>query len=366
MKGIDKSNSGVSSSPLPSGEGWGGAVISLFSGVGGMDLGFRKAGFEIVAANEIDTHTLPTYHANFPEVRLIEKDIREVDASELPDDVVGIIGGPPCQSWSKAGRRRGIEDERGQLFYEYIRILKAKQPLFFIAENVKGMMSQPHSEAVKEIVEEFENVGYNVAVKVLDANDYGVPQKRMRCFYVGMRKDMGVTFRFPDPLEYKPTMRDAIFDLQDSAMPGLEPPKNRTNGRECVFPNHEYFVDGFSPVYMSGNRVHSWDEPAFCVQASGRQTQLHPQAPRMVAVDMKPQLRGGLNKWIFVPGKEHLYRRLTVRECARLQTFPDTFRFAYKDLLYGYKMVGNAVPVEMAYQLALQVKKMVMVYGEKR
>lgn len=139
-------------------------------------------------------------------------------------------------------------------------------------------------------------------------------------------------------------------------------PGNRTNGKDCIIPNHEYFVGDFSPVYMSGNRVHSWDEPAFCIQASARQTQLHPQAPKMVALDMKPQLQGGLNKWAFAPGSEHLYRRLTVRECARLQTFPDTFRFAYRDLLYGYKMIGNAVPVELAYQLAQQIKKMILAY----
>lgn len=337
-------------------------ILSLFSGVGGMDLGFKKAGFQIVAANEIDTHTLPTYHANFPEVKLIEKDIRNIDASEFPDDIVGIIGGPPCQSWSKAGARRGIADARGQLFYEYIRILKAKKPLFFIAENVKGMLSQPHSEAVKEFLQLFDDVGYNVTLQLLDANDYGVPQKRMRCFYVGLRKDLGATFRFPTPLSYKPTLRDAIFDLQDTAIPALMP-RNRSNGRECIIPNHEYFVGDFSPVYMAGNRVHSWDEPSFCIQASGRQTQLHPQAPRMVAIDMKPQLQGGLNKWIFAPGYEHLYRRLTVRECARLQTFPDTFRFAYRDLLYGYKMVGNAVPVQLAYHLALQIKKTLQIYS---
>ncbi len=330
-----------------------------------MDLGFQKAGFTIVAANEIDTHTLPTYHANFPNVKLIEKDIREIDESEFPDDIVGIIGGPPCQSWSKAGARRGIEDARGQLFYEYIRILKAKKPLFFIAENVKGMLSQPHSAAVSEFMQLFEAVGYNVALQLLNANDYGVPQKRMRCFYVGMRKDLGATFRFPEPLPYKPTMRDAIFDLQDTAMPALMP-HNRSNGRECIIPNHEYFVGDFSPVYMAGNRVHSWDEPSFCIQASGRQTQLHPQAPRMVALDMKPQLHGGLNKWAFAPGYEHLYRRLTVRECARLQTFPDTFRFAYRDLLYGYKMVGNAVPVQLAYHLALQIKKTLLIYASSR
>ncbi|MBQ8333298.1 MAG: DNA cytosine methyltransferase, partial [Clostridia bacterium] len=124
---------------------------------------------------------------------------------------------------------------------------------------------------------------------------------------------------------------------------------NTTNGNECVVPNHEYFIGSYSPIFMSRNRVRSWDEPAFTVQASGRQCQLHPQAPKMPKVDA--------NKNIFAPGYEHLYRRLTVRECARVQGFPDDFIFYYKDLDYGYKMIGNAVPVNLAYTMALQIKK---------
>ena len=135
--------------------------------------------------------------------------------------------------------------------------------------------------------------------------------------------------------------------MKDSAIPALD--KNKTNGSSCNIPNHEYFVGGFSSIYMSRNRVRSWDEQGFTVQASGRQCQLHPQAPKMVKISPNVQE--------FVKGKEHLYRRMTVREVARLQTFPDDFRFVYTDVNYGYKMIGNAVPVNLAYHVALQIKK---------
>ena len=134
--------------------------------------------------------------------------------------------------------------------------------------------------------------------------------------------------------------------MKDTAVPALE--KNKTNPA-TKFSNHEYFIGAFSTIFMSRNRVRSWDEPGFTVQASGRQCQLHPQAPKMLFVEK--------NKRIFVPGKEELYRRLSVRECARIQTFPDDFKFYYEDITDGYKMVGNAVPVMLAYHVADSIKK---------
>ena len=142
-------------------------------------------------------------------------------------------------------------------------------------------------------------------------------------------------------------MRDAIWDLKDTAIPALD--KNKSNGDKCIVPNHEYYIGGFSSIFMSRNRVRSWDEPGFTVQASGRQCQLHPQAPKMIKVDA--------NKQIFVPGSENLYRRLTVREVARVQSFSDDFKFIYDDVNMGYKMIGNAVPVNLAYHVAMAIKK---------
>jgi DNA-methyltransferase (dcm) len=320
-------------------------LISLFAGAGGLDLGFEKAGFNIVAANEYDKTIWETYEKNHS-APLIKGDICQISSDAFPE-CDGIIGGPPCQSWSEAGSLRGIEDPRGQLFYEYIRILKDKKPKFFLAENVKGMMANRHSKAVEGIVSQFEDAGYDVFIKLLNANDYGVPQDRNRVFYVGFRKDLGINFEFPKPLEYKPTIKDAIWDLKGSAIPATD--KNKTNGDICVVTNHEYFTGAYSTIFMSRNRVRSWDEPAFTVQASGRQCQLHPQAPKMVKV--------GKNDQRFVEGAEDLYRRLSVREAARVQGFPDGFTFYYTAINDGYKMIGNAVPVQLAYSMAKQIMK---------
>lgn len=324
-------------------------LISLFSGAGGLDLGFEKAGYEIVIANEFDKGIWATYEKNH-KARLIKGDIRNIKESDFPDNIDGIIGGPPCQSWSEAGALRGINDARGKLFYDYIRILKSKQPKFFLAENVSGMLSNRHSEAVKNIISQFEECGYNVYLNLVNAADYGVPQDRKRVFYIGFRKDLNADFRFPEPTtpykHQKITLKEAIGDLTDSAIPALV--KNKTNGILPIL-NHEYFTGAYSTIFMSRNRVRGWDEQGFTVQASGRQCQLHPQAPKMLFIEK--------NKRIFVPGKEHLYRRLTVRECARLQGFPDDFELIYTDVDYGYKMIGNAVPVELAYIIADKIKE---------
>lgn len=323
-------------------------IISLFSGAGGLDLGFHKAGFKTIMANEFDKKICPTFKANFPDVKLIEGDIRDIPAYMFPKNVTGIIGGPPCQSWSEGGALRGIEDARGRLFYEYIRILQDVQPYFFVAENVSGMLASRHSKAVSGFMELFNEAGYNVNLKLLNANDYDVAEDRDRIFFIGFRKDLGIIdFTYPCPSARKPVLKDVIWDLRNNAIPAKD--KNKTNGPNCIIPNHEYFIGNFSPIFMSRNRVRAWNEPAFTVQASGRQCQLHPQAPKMIKISA--------NRQEFVKGKEHLYRRMTVREVARIQGFPDDFKFIYDDLNYGYKMIGNAVPVELAYHIAKQIKK---------
>lgn len=323
-------------------------LISLFSGAGGLDLGFEKAGFNISMANEYDKGIWATYEANHS-APLIKGDIRNIKDTDFPNEIDGIIGGPPCQSWSEAGSLRGINDSRGQLFFDYIRILKNKQPKFFLAENVSGMLASRHSEAVTNIIQQFEECGYNLTLTLVNAADYGVPQDRKRVFYIGFRKDLKIDFKFPSPTtpnaKDKLTMKDAIGDLVDTPVPAL--PKNKTNG-DLEIPNHEYYIGAYSTIFMSRNRVRGWNEQAFTVQASGRQCQLHPQAPKMKFVEK--------NKRIFVPGYEDLYRRLTVRECARIQGFPDDFKFIYTDVDYGYKMIGNAVPINLAYIIACSIK----------
>jgi DNA (cytosine-5)-methyltransferase 1 len=321
-------------------------LVSLFSGAGGLDLGFEKAGFKVAWANEYDKGIWETYETNFPHTVLDKRSIVDIKENEIPE-ADGIIGGPPCQSWSEAGSGRGITDKRGQLFYDYIRVLKAKQPTFFLAENVSGILFPRHKDAFTAILNEFERVGYHISYKLVNANDYGVPEDRLRVLIIGYHKQkVGFKFEFPEPLSYKPTLRDAIGDLPD---PIAAKPLNKTNGNDLKIPNHEYMNGGFSSIYMSRNRVRSWDEPSFTIQAGGRHAPIHPKAPKMKLVEY--------DKRIFVPGKEKLYRRLSVRECARIQTFPDNFIFKYNYVADGYKMVGNAVAVEFAKNIALKIKK---------
>lgn len=318
-------------------------LVSLFTGAGGLDLGFEKAGFNVVWANEFDKSIWDTFESNFPHTHLDKRSITDIPSSEIPT-AVGIIGGPPCQSWSEAGAQRGINDRRGQLFFEYVRVLKDKRPLFFLAENVSGILHPRHSEAFIKIIQEFAGAGYNVSHQLLNANDYGVPQDRQRVIIVGYHKKLKKKFEFPLPQENKPVLKDAIWDLQD-AKPAKE--YNKTNGQGLKIPNHEYMTGGFSTIYMSRNRVRDWNEPSFTIQAGGRHAPIHPQAPKMKFIEQ--------NKRIFVPGKEHLYRRLSVRECARIQTFPDEFFFKYENVTDGYKMIGNAVPVEFAKNIAQKI-----------
>lgn len=322
-------------------------IVSLFSGAGGLDLGFEKVGFDVVWANEFDKDIWETYEKNHPQTVLCRKSICDVSVDEVPD-CIGIIGGPPCQSWSAGGAKRGIEDARGQLFYEYIRILKAKKPLFFLAENVSGILSARHSHALSEIRKSFEEAGYNVSVSLVNAYDYGVPQDRERVLIIGYRDDVGKVFKMPDPIPEKErkNLRNAIGDLIAIK------PVARFGGLaaapvEVAFPNHEYMLGGFSSMYMSRNRVRSWDRPAFTVQAQARQSQLHPSAPPMVKTED--------GNFKFAAGHEDEYRRISVREAARIQTFPDDFIFCYNDIADGYKMIGNAVPVELARVVANQI-----------
>ena len=327
-------------------------IISLFSGCGGLDLGFERAGFNIPVANEFDKTIWATFKANHPQTHLIEGDVRQVTRKDiepfLSGEVDGIIGGPPCQSWSEAGALRGIEDARGQLFYDYIRLLTEFRPKFFLAENVSGMLANRHSEAVQNILKLFREAGYNVSLTLVNAKDYGVAEERKRVFYIGFRDDLDVQFKFPQGStaedDKKLTLRDIIWDLQDTAVP--TGPKNHHN--PAAVNNNEYYTGDFSPIFMSRNRVKGWDEQAFTVQASGRQCQLHPQAPKMVKMD-KDVCR-------FVKGQEHLYRRMTIREVARVQGFPDDFRFVYEETNNAYKMIGNAVPVNLAYEIACGIR----------
>lgn len=319
------------------------SVAALFAGAGGLDIGFSKAGFSVPWANEYDKSIWPTYERNFPHTQLDRRSIVEVEPADIPE-VTGFIGGPPCQSWSEAGASRGIKDHRGQLFWEYLRLIEAKRPTFFLAENVSGILFGKHRDAFQEILNGFSSLGYNVSYGLLNANDYGVPQSRERVIIVGYRTEFDLFFAPPEPDTAKKTLRDAIFDLRESAVPALE--SNHSNRKTQVL-NHEFMIGGFSSMFMSRNRVRAWDEPSFTIQAGGRHAPLHPQAPPMEKV--------GKDEWIFHPDFADSYRRLSVRECARVQTFPDEYEFIYSKVSDGYKMIGNAVPIVFAQRLASKI-----------
>ena len=334
-------------------------IASLFSGAGGLDLGFKRAkagkAFHIVWANEYDKTITPTFRKNFPNTRLVEGSIARLTAKDLHDGkssllptvnpkraVVGLLGGPPCQSWSEAGARRGSDDPRGQLFFEYIRILKLLKPAFFLAENVSGILFKRHKEALTRILEEFRLSGYNVYYSKLNAVDYEVPEDRERVIFVGFRSDLPLEnpFTFPKPVKRRKTLE--VIRKWASTAKAFDP--NKRDKKQ-----NEWMEGGFSPIFLSRNRVRGWDEPSFTIQATARHAPLHPDAGKMVKI--------GTDRFQFAPGseKEGLVRRLTVREAAEVQTFPSNFTFEYSNIVNGYKMVGNAVPVKFAEHLATAI-----------
>jgi len=334
-------------------------IASFFSGAGGLDLGFKKAGFKIIWANENDKVITPTYSANHKKVELLSKSIVDISPGDLPESITGMIGGPPCQSWSEAGAQRGPSDRRGQLFYVYSDLIASICPDFFLAENVSGLLFTKHGDALERILEPLLKLGYNISYGLLNAHDYGVPQDRERVIIVGYRfgpNDLFFEPPAPLPESERPTLRHAIFDIKKYAVRakdgvGAVPDRVFRNANDDEVGNNEYFDrGGFSPIFMSRNRVRPWDSPSFTIQAGARHAPLHPQAPIMQKV--------AKDRFQFDPSVgKNKYRRLTVREVARIQTFPDDFRFVYSNVSDGYKMIGNAVPVEFAFRLAEKIRK---------
>lgn len=315
-------------------------IISLFAGAGGLDLGFEKAGFQTVWANEYDKTIAPTYMKNFPHVQFDGRSISKISDLEIKalkknHQILGVIGGPPCQSWSEAGAKRGIDDPRGRLFHDYIRFIKIVKPVFFVAENVHGLIHSRNRESFESIKEMFSKEGYLVEAKLLNASDYDVPQDRHRVFIIGYKKTNKIPVSFPAPLKKrKKTLLDAIGYLANIPV-----------GSDEVL-NHDLTPDQtYSSIYMSRNRVRGWDEQSFTILAMDRHVPIHPSAPKMKKI--------GKDKMAFDESYE--YRRFTIRECAEIQTFPKNFDFIYSNFRHGYKMIGNAVPVKMAYHVAKNI-----------
>ena len=290
-------------------------AASLFAGAGGLDIGFDQAGFKTVWANDFEPDACKT-HERWSKANVVCGDIGKVDAKDIPDTDI-ILGGFPCQGFSLSGPRK-IDDSRNVLYKHYVRIVKAKQPLMFVGENVKGLLTMGGGQILEAIIQEFSDCGYNVFYKLLNAKDYEVPEDRQRVIIVGFRKDLEInSFEYPYPRERIITLRDVIGN-----MPEADP------NDVCNAP--------YSSRYMSRNRKRDWDEIAYTVPAMAKQVTLWPGSPDMI--------KKGKDEWIFGDG---LTRRLSWRECAAIQTFPRELEF-YGDLTSKYKQIGNAVPCRLA------------------
>lgn len=322
-------------------------ICSFFAGCGGLDLGFEKAGFNVLWANEFDPAIEATYRYNHPKTIFCNADICTINESDIPD-CDGFIGGPPCQAWSLGGKGLGLKDMRGRVFLEYIRLIKAKHPKFFVIENVEGILTAQHIQTFNSFLTTLFEAGYIVTYALLNAKDFKIPQDRKRVLVVGIKKELNKACLLPNPTSDKIiTLRQAIGDI-------IEQPHFYTDEETVLqdydnYLNHDVYNGVFDERFMARNRVRGWDEVSFTIQAQAKNEPLHPQAPKMEFISF--------NQRCFVKGKEHLYRRLSVRECARIQTFPDTFRFIYTDIKDGYKMVGNAVPPRLSQILAEWIYK---------
>ena len=301
-------------------------VISLFSGAGGLDLGLVRAGNRVVWANDFDASAVETYRKNIGD-HIVCGDIKDIDPSTIPDADV-VVGGFPCQGFSQANLRRAVDDERNKLYTFFRRTVEVKRPRFFIAENVKGILSLGGGAVVERIVSDFESVGYRVEKRLFNMADYGVPQTRQRVIFVGQRCDVAgdFLFRFPEPEFGKGcrrpwrTIREALDRFPDPDSP------NRVK-------NHVYSAYKVAFRNFTGHRPTDPDKPCPTILARGNGG-------------------GGVCAIPHYNGK----RRLTIRESAAIQTFPDTFEFCGA-MNACYRQIGNAVPVLFAERLGQELRR---------
>lgn len=321
--------------------------IELFAGAGGLALGMQNAGFKHKALIEIDKYATDTLRANFDSEIVWESDITKLNPKELQinSEIDVISGGAPCQSFSYAGLRKGIEDARGTLFYDYARFVKYFQPKIFVFENVRGMINHDNGNTLKTILNIFEKLDYKVKWKLLKAVDYEVAQKRERIFIVGVRKDIYKKYgeyEFPEKINKLLTLKDVLKNVPKSE--GAKYPESKRKVLELVPPGgywrdlpediaKEYMGKSY---YLGGGKTGmarrmSWDEPSLTLTTSPQQKQTercHPDETRP----------------------------FTTREYARIQSFPDSFIFKGSTNNI-YKQIGNAVPVNLAYHVGLSIKK---------
>jgi len=325
-------------------------VLELFAGAGGLAVGMEKAGLKCVALNEIDKHACATLRNNRPNWNVLEGDIKDFIFSQYYNQVDVVTGGFPCQAFSYAGKRLGFEDARGTLFYEFARVVKEVNPPICIGENVKGLLSHDNGKTLQGMISILDEIGYNVVpAQVLKAINYKVPQKRERLILVGIRKDIDLKYEYPKPYKKIYTLSDALkkgelFGSNVQKSSGAKYPESKKSVLDLV-PPKGYWRDlpidiqkdfmGAS-FYLGGGKTGmarriGWDEPCLTLTCSPAQKQTercHPDETRP----------------------------FTVREYARIQTFPDDWQFS-GPLAQQYKQIGNAVPVNLGREVGYSIIK---------
>ncbi len=324
------------------------SALELFAGAGGMAIGLEKAGLKCLALNEIDHWAAETLRINRPMWDVVEADIRGISFKDYKGQVDVVTGGFPCQAFSYAGKKLGIEDARGTLFYEFARAVDETKPLLCVGENVRGLLRHEGGRTIKGMVSILDEIGYRVLEpKILKAIFYKVPQKRERVIIVGIRKDIDIEFNFPKPYRNIYAIKDALkkgslykTDVPES--PGTKYPKHKEKVLDLVPPGgywrdlpediqKEYMMKSY---YLGGGKTGmarrmNWDEPSLTLTCSPAQKQTercHPDETRP----------------------------FTVREYARIQTFPDEWKFA-GSVSQQYKQIGNAVPVNLAREIGYSI-----------
>ncbi|MBN1181412.1 MAG: DNA (cytosine-5-)-methyltransferase [Bacteroidales bacterium] len=324
-------------------------AIELFAGAGGLAIGLDKAGIKCLALNEIDHWAAETLRKNRPDWNVIEDDVKNVSFKDYKGKVNIVTGGFPCQAFSYAGKKLGLDDARGTLFYEFARVVKETMPQICIGENVRGLLNHEGGKTIDGMISILNEIGYNVLPpRLLKAIFYKVPQKRERVLIVGIRKDLNINyFEFPKPYKKIYNLKDALKkgELYDTDVPksdGQKYPRSKKEVLDLV-PEGGYWRDlpiNIQKTYMGGSfflgggktgmaRRMSWAEPSLTLTCSPAQKQTercHPDETRP----------------------------FTVREYARIQTFPDDWKFA-GSVSQQYKQIGNAVPVNLAKEIGYSI-----------
>ena len=318
-------------------------AIELFSGCGGMALGFENAGIHSELLVEWDRHACSTLRKNWPDKNIIEGDVAEVKFGDYAGEIDIVAGGFPCQAFSYAGEGRGFADIRGTMFFEFARCVEEVRPKIALGENVRGLLKHDGGRTLATMLDKLSELGYRSAVRVLRAQFHDVPQKRERLIILAVRDDIQMPILFPREKGYSVTLRDALKGVPDSA--GQDYPEKKRRVLDLVKAGGYWrdLPDDIQRDYMGGSyhlgggktgmaRRLAWDEPSLTLTCSPAQKQTercHPDETRP----------------------------LTVREYARIQSFPDGWEFA-GPLSAQYKQIGNAVPVNLAFHLGCALRRM--------